>query len=142
MNLETPIPSPETLRRDLDDDYSLGAEPRAYFKENGYVKLKQVLRPETLEHYRREIAAQVKRLNTLNVPMAQRTTYQKAFLQIINLWTKSAVVREFVFSRKLARLAAELMDVGGVRMFHDQALYKEPGGGITPWHADQYYWPV
>ena len=34
------------------------------------------------------------------------------------------------------------MHVFGVRLYHDQALYKEPGGGITPWHADQYYWPV
>lgn len=29
-----------------------------------------------------------------------------------------------------------------VRLYHDQALYKEPSGGITPWHADQYYWPL
>ena len=27
-------------------------------------------------------------------------------------------------------------------MYHDQALYKEPSGGVTPWHADQYYWPL
>jgi ectoine hydroxylase-related dioxygenase (phytanoyl-CoA dioxygenase family) len=29
-----------------------------------------------------------------------------------------------------------------VRLYHDQALYKEPSGGYTPWHADQYYWPL
>jgi len=29
-----------------------------------------------------------------------------------------------------------------VRMWHDQALFKEPGGGFTPWHADQQYWPM
>ena len=34
------------------------------------------------------------------------------------------------------------MGVRGVRMYHDQALYKEKGGGVTPWHADQFYWPV
>jgi ectoine hydroxylase-related dioxygenase (phytanoyl-CoA dioxygenase family) len=34
------------------------------------------------------------------------------------------------------------MQVRGVRLYHDQALYKESGGGITPWHADQYYWPL
>ena len=34
------------------------------------------------------------------------------------------------------------MGVRGVRLYHDQALYKEPGGGLTPWHADQYYWPL
>jgi ectoine hydroxylase-related dioxygenase (phytanoyl-CoA dioxygenase family) len=34
------------------------------------------------------------------------------------------------------------MKVDGVRMYHDQALYKEASGGFTPWHADQYYWPL
>jgi ectoine hydroxylase-related dioxygenase (phytanoyl-CoA dioxygenase family) len=29
-----------------------------------------------------------------------------------------------------------------VRLYHDQALFKEPGGGLTPWHQDQYYWPL
>ncbi len=33
------------------------------------------------------------------------------------------------------------MGVDGVRLYHDQALYKESGGKTTPWHADQYYWP-
>jgi len=47
-----------------------------------------------------------------------------------------------VFSPKLGRIAAELLGVTGVRLYHDQALYKEPAGGITPWHADQYYWPL
>ena len=34
------------------------------------------------------------------------------------------------------------MDSDGVRLYHDQALYKAAGGGFTPWHCDQYYWPV
>ena len=34
------------------------------------------------------------------------------------------------------------MGVDGVRLYHDQALYKEPGGGATPWHQDQFYWPL
>ncbi|MBT4502885.1 MAG: phytanoyl-CoA dioxygenase, partial [Gemmatimonadetes bacterium] len=36
----------------------------------------------------------------------------------------------------------ELLGTRGVRLYHDQALYKEPGGGHTPWHVDQYYWPL
>jgi len=35
-----------------------------------------------------------------------------------------------------------LLDTQGVRMWHDQSLYKEPSGGFTPWHADQQYWPM
>ena len=42
----------------------------------------------------------------------------------------------------MAEIAASLMEVEDVRMYHDQALYKEAHGGITPWHADQYYWPL
>jgi ectoine hydroxylase-related dioxygenase (phytanoyl-CoA dioxygenase family) len=34
------------------------------------------------------------------------------------------------------------MGVDSVRLYHDQALFKEPGGGHTPWHQDQYYWPL
>jgi ectoine hydroxylase-related dioxygenase (phytanoyl-CoA dioxygenase family) len=89
-----------------------------------------------------EITNQVIRLNEENRPLEERGTYGKAFLQTMNLWTKSEIVKRFTASKRLARLAAELMGSSGVRMYHDQALYKEPGGGITPWHADQFYWPV
>jgi ectoine hydroxylase-related dioxygenase (phytanoyl-CoA dioxygenase family) len=130
------------IQADLDGHYPVSTEQRAFFRDQGYLKLKQVLSPATLAYYGEEITRQVKRLNTLHLPMAQRDTYQKAFLQVINIWTKSEVVKEFVFSRKLARIAADLLGVAGVRLYHDQALYKEPGGGITPWHADQYYWPL
>jgi ectoine hydroxylase-related dioxygenase (phytanoyl-CoA dioxygenase family) len=34
------------------------------------------------------------------------------------------------------------MEVNSVRLYHDQVLYKEAGGGITPWHCDQQYWPL
>ncbi|NCX31779.1 MAG: phytanoyl-CoA dioxygenase family protein [Actinobacteria bacterium] len=39
-------------------------------------------------------------------------------------------------------VVGELMGVRGVRLYHDQALFKEPGGGLTPWHQDQVYWPL
>lgn len=129
-------------RPDQDAPYALTADQVRFYRENGFVKLKDVLSPETIAAYRPEITRKVHELNTLHLPMEQRTTYQKAFLQVMNLWTKSDVVKEFVFSKRLARIAAELMGTAGVRMYHDQALYKEGRGGFTPWHADQYYWPL
>lgn len=131
-----------TAALDIDSPYTLTADQIAQFRRDGFIKLKHVLSPEVLAHYGKIITSEVHRLNTLHVPMEQRTTYQKAFLQVMNLWTKNDDVREFCFGKKLARMAAELMGVEGVRIYHDQALYKEPGGGITPWHADQYYWPI
>jgi ectoine hydroxylase-related dioxygenase (phytanoyl-CoA dioxygenase family) len=52
------------------------------------------------------------------------------------------VVARFVMGRRLGHIAAQLLQVRGVRLYHDQSLYKEPGGGLTPAHADQYYWPL
>lgn len=130
------------LAEQLDRPFTLTSDQVALFRTNGYIKLKQVLSPEVIDYYGTEITNQVIRLNTLKKPMSQRTTYERAFLQIMNLWTKSEIVRQFVFSKRLARIAAELMGTRGVRLYHDQALYKEASGGFTPWHADQYYWPL
>lgn len=130
------------FQKELDAPFESSLEQIAFYRENGYIKLNQVLAPEVLEHFRGLIKARVSELSADVAPLAERTTYGKAFLQIMNLWTESAEVKEFVFGKRLARIAAELIGASGVRIYHDQALYKEPGGGITPWHADQYYWPV
>ncbi len=127
---------------DIDRHFPLDDAQRKAYREHGFIKLKQVLAPDTLDYYGTEITELVRRHNRQDKPMASRSTYEKAFLQIMNLWRTSELAKEFCFGRKLARLAAELMGVDGVRMYHDQALYKEPNGGITPWHCDQQYWPL
>ncbi len=126
----------------LDEPFALNAEQVDFYREHNFIKLKQVFPPEVLSHYGQVISQKVRELNTQHLPMEQRDTYGKAFLQIMNIWTKSEAVKQFVFGKRLARIATELMSVRGVRMYHDQALFKEPGGGFTPWHADQYYWPL
>lgn len=39
-------------------------------------------------------------------------------------------------------MAAELVGVEAVRLWHDQALYKEAGGKSTQAHQDDPYWPI
>lgn len=137
-----PVEMAESLLSDLDRPYPLAPATIAAFRDQGFVHLKGVLPPDVLDHYGREITRLTIALNTQTTPLAERSTYDRAFLQVMNLWQESAKVRDFVFGRTLARIAAELMEVDGVRLYHDQSLYKEPGGGITPAHADQYYWPM
>ncbi|GAB3707892.1 phytanoyl-CoA dioxygenase family protein [Spirosoma flavus] len=132
----------KSLLAELDAPYEVSPEAVTFYQKNGYVKLKHVLSPAVLEYYGDIITDLVFRLNTLVKPMEERTTYERAFLQIMNLWREDEAAREFVFSKRLAKIAADLMGVDGVRIYHDQALYKEPSGGITPWHADQFYWPL
>lgn len=122
--------------------YPLTSSQKAHYQEHRYIKLKGVFTPEELHHYGEPITREVLRLNKQDKPLEERDTYGRAFLQVMNLWRHHDAVREFVFGKRLAGIAAELMGVEGVRLYHDQALYKEPGGGYTPWHADQYYWPL
>jgi len=130
------------FKDELSNSYDLPAEAVSFYGAFGYVKLKNVLSAEVLAYYRDLITDLVFQLNKLTKPMEERTTYERAFLQIMNLWLENDEVREFVFSKRLAKIAADLMQVQGVRLYHDQALYKESSGGITPWHADQFYWPL
>lgn len=130
------------LKEELNTPYVVSPEAISFYQEYGYVKLKNVLSAEVLAYYGDVITDLVFKLNKLTKPMEERTTYERAFLQIMNLWREDETAKEFVFSKRLAQIAADLMGVEGVRLYHDQALYKEPSGGITPWHADQFYWPL
>lgn len=133
---------PPAIQQSLEEPYELQPEQVSFYRENGFVKLKNVLSPEVVLFMNETISAEVVRLNTQHLPMEQRDTYGKAFLQIMNIWTKSKPVKQIIFSKRLAQIATDLMGVNGVRLYHDQALFKEAGGGHTPWHADQYYWPL
>jgi ectoine hydroxylase-related dioxygenase (phytanoyl-CoA dioxygenase family) len=140
--MNTTEKSREKFLIELEKPYDITEAHQEQFRCEGFIKLKEVLSPELIAYYGEVISAKVIELNNNLKPMSERSTYERAFLQVGNIWTKSDIVKEFTFSRRLARIAAELLGVCGVRLYHDQALYKEAGGGITPWHADQYYWPV
>jgi ectoine hydroxylase-related dioxygenase (phytanoyl-CoA dioxygenase family) len=127
---------------DIDSEYKVSPEQVARFQKDGYIKLKNVLSPEALDHYGKEITRVVLEQSKDYQPLEKRNTYGKAFLQIMNIWRRNERVKEFVFGKRVARIATDLLQTRGVRIYHDQALYKEAGGGYTPWHVDQFYWPL
>ncbi|MEW6126470.1 MAG: phytanoyl-CoA dioxygenase family protein [Acidobacteriota bacterium] len=127
---------------DLSSDYSITGAMRESFARDGHIYLPGIATTEEINAYRPVITAAAQRYNTETRQLEDRDTYGKAFLQIMNLWTKDEGVKRFAFAKRFAKIAAELMNVSGVRMYHDQALYKEPGGGATPYHQDQFYWPL
>jgi ectoine hydroxylase-related dioxygenase (phytanoyl-CoA dioxygenase family) len=126
----------------LNVPFGLSQEQIDFYHENRYIKLKHVLNTDLLEYFNTVISKKVSELSKEKLPLEDRSTYGKAFLQMFNLWKKEESIKSLVFSKRLAKIATELMQVEGVRLYHDQALFKEAGGGITPWHADQYYWPL
>ena len=130
------------MKKLLNEPYPLSQEAIDFYQKNRYIKLKNVLDADTLTYYGAAITKKVHELNNQDKPLDQRDTYGKAFLQIFNLWREDETCSEFVMSPRLGQIAAELMQAEGARIYHDQALFKEAGGGITPWHADQYSWPL
>ena len=134
--------TPESVKAALDANYSVTPAQVKYFSENGFIKIKNIFDASVIDYMNIVISKEVDRLNNQQIPLEERDTYGKAFLQIMNLWTHTEAVKDIVFSKKIAQIATGLMQTKGVRLYHDQALFKEPKGGHTPWHADQYYWPL
>jgi ectoine hydroxylase-related dioxygenase (phytanoyl-CoA dioxygenase family) len=127
---------------ELHESLSLSRLDIERFTADGYIHLRQVLSARTLATVEAAITAEVRSRMAPVLDGQEQTTYQKAFTQVMNLWTVNEVIKEFVFSSRLASIAAQLLQVDSVRLYHDQALFKEKSGGYTPWHADQFYWPM
>ena len=127
----------------LDQKYHLSEDQLVRFREDGFLRASNVFDAATLHYFEPEITQLTLAHNHLDgTPMKERDTYSKAFIQVGNLWEKSEDARRLTFSKRLAGIATDLLGASGVRLWHDQSLYKEPSGGFTPWHADQQYWPM
>lgn len=126
----------------LDEPHTLASDAAESYRRDGFAVVRGLATPDEVACFRPAIVAAALRLNRETRPLEARGTYGRAFLQTTNLWRHDETVRRFVFARRFARVAAELMGVAGVRLYHDQALLKEPRGGLTPWHQDQFYWPL
>ncbi len=124
-------------------DSSVEVPPGAVdqYRQQGHAVVRGVASGSEVDAFRPSIERAAAANNRETRPLAERGTYGQAFLQTTNLWRVDDDVARFVRSPRFGRIAAALMGVSGVRLYHDQALFKEPGGGRTPWHQDQFYWP-
>jgi ectoine hydroxylase-related dioxygenase (phytanoyl-CoA dioxygenase family) len=114
----------------------------ADFRRDGHCVVRGLATGDEVAAIRPVIEAAAARRTAGVAPLEERDTYGRAFLQAMNVWRLDDAIASFVFDPRFAATAAALMGVDGVRLYHDQALIKEAGGGPTPWHQDQRYWPL
>lgn len=114
--------------------------PFESFQRDGHVLVRGIATREQIAAYRPVIKSVVE--NMKHDPQGRIDDYSKLFTQVTNIWRMNEDARRIVFSRHFASFAAELLGVTSVRLYHDQALFKPPGAGRTPWHQDRYYWPL
>lgn len=126
----------------LDSPYDVPEDVARSFRADGHASLRGVCSREEINAFAPLLRDAALKDSDETRPLEERDTYSKAFLQIENLWERHEAVKRFVFAPRFAAIAANLLGVDAVRLYHDQALFKEAGGGHTPWHQDQYYWPL
>jgi len=128
------LPGPEALRIELEAPYPLDPEARTRFQRDGYVKLDRVLSPGALVLLRREMQADL----VAELGRDPGLEFRSGEM----MWLRSPIFRAFVLSRRLGQIAASLLGVPRVRLYHDNAQSKEPGCGRTPWHFDDDHFPI
>jgi ectoine hydroxylase-related dioxygenase (phytanoyl-CoA dioxygenase family) len=115
----------------------------AEFRRNGFVMVPDLLSAEELSRYGSAVDEAVARRKRHDQrPLAEKSAYEQSFIQCMNLWEDSPEVLPLTFHPAICEAATLLLGVPALRLWHDQALYKEAGGRETDPHQDAPYWPI
>lgn len=133
--------------------YLLTKEKINFYQENGFVVIEDFLSPEEVEDWRSKVMSAIKDRAGKKMPgkdikvgeddgINDDTEYfGKVFDQLINLWQTDEGVKKLMMDERIGRMAADLAGVDGIRIWHDQALFKRPWANPTAWHLDTPFGP-
>ena len=123
-----------------------------FFEENGFIVIEDFLSPDELEHWRTTVLNAVKKRSGQKMPGKEvktgeydginedATYFGKVFDQLLNLWQTDDAIKELMMDERIGKMAADLAGVDGIRIWHDQALFKRPWANPTSWHLDTPFW--
>ena len=113
------------------------------FRRDGFVVVPDLLSADELARFGAAVDEGVARRSRHDArTLAEKSLYEQSFTQCQNLWEDCPEVRPLTFHPVIAETAARLLGVEAIRIWHDQALYKEAGGRETDPHQDHPYWPI
>jgi phytanoyl-CoA hydroxylase len=114
------------------------------YDENGFIAIENFLTKAELAHWRamseEAVEQRLLKRNGLTNQGDPEQYYAQVFVQCIRLADTHKGMRELMFDERLGQVAGELAGVDGIRIWHDQALFKPPYGNPTGWHLDNPYW--
>ncbi len=135
--------TPQEVLDFYNRSYKISSEQVEFYQKNGFITLEGVLFGPALDFAKRVMeAAVIVRKRDDKRSFEEKSPYEQSFLQCGFLAFDSQPVKDYVFGKRFAGIAKDLMQVEGIRLWHDQALFKEAGGRATPVHQDSSYWPV
>lgn len=113
------------------------------YRRDGFVRAPGLLDVAEVDRFAALVEAAVRsRTARDRRTLAEKSRYEQSFQQCINLWEDFADVRALTFHPRICATAAALVGGERIRLWHDQALFKEAGGRETDAHQDQPYWPI
>jgi ectoine hydroxylase-related dioxygenase (phytanoyl-CoA dioxygenase family) len=113
------------------------------FQRDGFVVVPDLLSTDELARYGALVNEAVSERKAPDQrTLAEKSLYEQSFTQCMNLWEDHESIRPLTFHQGIGQAAAELLGVDAVRIWHDQALYKDAGGRGTDAHQDHPYWPM
>ena len=117
--------------------------PKCGQTADGFLLVEDFFSVEELDRFGASVVAAVHhRTSDDDRQLTEKNLYEQTFVQCMRLWEDHTSVRPFTFHPKLCAAAAALLNSDCVRLWHDQALYKEAGGRKTDAHLDYPFWPA
>ena len=115
----------------------------AAFRRDGFVHVPGLLSRDEIARYGAAVDAAVAARKAGDTrALDEKSPYEQSFLQCQYVWEDFPDIRPLTFHPAIGALTAALLGARRVRLWHDQALYKEAGGRETEAHQDQPYWPI
>jgi len=126
----------------LNTPFPVTADQVRQYQRDGQILVTGLATPDEIAEYRPRVQQTLREVSENKESQGRLEEYSRLFVQVTNVWKLNDHVRRFVLAKRFASVAARLMGVKAVRLYHDQALFKPAGGKLTPWHQDQFYWPL
>ncbi|SDN48413.1 Ectoine hydroxylase-related dioxygenase, phytanoyl-CoA dioxygenase (PhyH) family [Fictibacillus solisalsi] len=125
----------------LNTEYPLTEEQIKQYQKDGHIFLPQVMKQSEIKEFQPEVKKHVFNYALENVPDEDRKYYgvEKAFPTVMNMWEVNQKIKRLTFAKRFAKIAADLMGVDSIRLYHDSSIFLPPGGGAIPWHTDSAY---
>src|SRR5437868_2326657 len=110
----------------------LTAEQIGFYHDNGFIAIENFLNDSELELWRNvtedAVAQRLRDRSGFTNQSNPDDYYAQVFTQCVQLADTHDSMAQIIMSAELARLAATLAGIDGIRIWHDQALIKPPFG--------------
>ena len=132
--------------------YELTTDVIEFFQSNGFVVIEDFLDPAEVDEWRNVVGQAVaerhgRKFANQDVLIGDddginpdAEYYGKVFDQLLNLWQTNPAMKERILDPRIGEMAARLAGVDGLRVWHDQALIKQPWANPTGFHLDTPFW--